>query len=342
MTQRSDQPRSRTADLAAAASGPDRGGPRHRRGRALRGALLAGLLCVTAVGAASCSSDDAGGAATTTTAARGQGADPKAGAEPRSGTYLSLGDSYSVGAGATDPAKGYADLLPGLLAEHGWDLELVNLGCGGATVGSLAEGDGCQPAMRAHDAEGYDTSQLDAAVAYLEDHPGEVALITVSIGGNDVTKCARGADDPIACVTDAVSTIDAGLEEILTRLRDAAGPDTTIVGLTYPDVILGAWLNEGTRPLAELSVVAFEQFINPMYEKRYEAVDGIFVDITEGTGGYTPLTETTELEGHGEVPVAVAEVCELTWFCDVADIHPKDAGYERIAALVVQALTGTA
>lgn len=309
--------------------------------------LVATLLVAGSI--AGCSGSDAGGSdgagtstaptttapATTTTAA---------GRPPA--TYLSIGDSYAQGyqpaySGAeVDYRDGFAYLVPELAAAEGYDLDLVNLGCGGATVGSLTDSLGCAVPARAPGGPTYEVSQLDAALAYLAEHPGEVGLITVSIGGNDVTACARGAADAIACVTDAVARVDAALADVLPRLRAAAGPDTVIVGLTYPDVILGAYLNgdEASRQLAELSVVAFEQLINPMLRERYEAVDGIFVDVTEATGGYTPLTETTTLEPYGELPVAVAEVCRLTWFCEITDIHPNAEGYREIAELVVAAL----
>lgn len=298
--------------------------------------------------AAGCSSDgsdgaEAAGGAGATTAGTATTTTTTEGAA--TATYLSIGDSYAQGYQpptddvTADYTDGFAYLLPELAKAKGYDLELVNFGCGGATVGSIVGTAGCADPASSPGGPSYDDEpQLDAAIAYLEEHPGEVELITVSIGGNDVTKCARGAEDPIQCVADAVGTIDENLGPILSRLRDAAGPDVTIVGLTYPDVILGAYLQESTRSLGELSVVAFREFINPMLERNYEAVDGIFVDVTAGTDAYVPLEEMTELEPYGEIPVAVAEVCELTWFCERNDIHPRSEGYQAIAELIVEAL----
>lgn len=308
--------------------------------------MVAGTL---ALGLAGCSSEGSsaegpGPDGTVTTSGGSAGSTGPVGEVQTAGTYLSLGDSYAQGyqpapeGGTADYRRGYAYLLPGRAAAAGWDLELVNLACGGATVGSMQDDAGCAEPARSPDGPAYDVSQLEAATAYLEDHPGEVALITVSIGGNDITRCARAAD-PIPCVAEAVGVVEAELAEILPALREAAGPDTTILGLTYPDVILGSYVAGGAaQDLAELSVVAFEQFINPMLRTAYEAIGATFVDVTAGTGAYTPLTETTTLEPYGEVPEAVAEVCELTWFCERQDIHPRDAGYDAIADLIVAAL----
>ncbi|MCB0976053.1 MAG: hypothetical protein KDB02_01225 [Acidimicrobiales bacterium] len=308
----------------------------NRRGRTV---LATVALAVVAAVTVACGSSDSTGTATTenratTTVPTGPTAN-----------YVSIGDSYAQGFQPAVDGKhppytdGYAYLLPKLAKAKGYDLTLVNFGCGGATVESLATSDGCGVDARSPGGPRYqDESQLQAAIDYLKSHRGEVELVTISIGGNDVTSCASGVPDPIKCVGDAVRRIDEKLGPILKQVREAAGPDATIVGLTYPDVILGAYLKESTRELAKLSVVAFEQFINPMLKKSYEAVGGIFVDVTKGTDAYVPLEETTDLASHGTVPVAVARVCELTWFCDRTDIHPKSNGYERIAKLIVDSL----
>ena len=97
-----------------------------------------------------------------------------------------------------------------------------------------------------------------AAERFLRKHKGKVGLITVSIGGNDVTACARQAD-PIPCVVSAVGAIKENVTKIAERLRKAAGKKVRIVGTTYPDVILGEWVRpSANQDLARLSVVAFQ------------------------------------------------------------------------------------
>ena len=70
-------------------------------------------------------------------------------------------------------------------------LELANFACSGATTTSLLNDVGCPSVALGPGAAPYDSqTQIEAAEAFLQAHPGQVDLITVSIGGNDVTKCA--------------------------------------------------------------------------------------------------------------------------------------------------------
>jgi hypothetical protein len=113
-----------------------------------------------------------------------------------------------------------------------------------------------------------------------------------------------------------------------------------IVGITYPDVILGAWVSgvKADQDLATLSVAAFKSLLNPALKEIYGSVGAKFVDVTEATGAYTPLEQTTTLAPYGEIPVAVAKVCQLTYYCQFRDIHPKTSGYTLIAKLVAATL----
>jgi lysophospholipase L1-like esterase len=252
--------------------------------------------------------------------------------------YVSLGDSYSVG---YQPGKNATTGYTGYVASK-THLTLVNFGCAGATTTSIIATNGC-PAILPHTAgirKYPTTTQLAAAEAFLLAHAGHVALITVSIGGNDVTSCASQAM-PIPCVGAAVTTITKNVTALASGLRAAAGPKVPIIGLTYPDVILGSYVYPknpapaATISLADLSVTAFKSLINPALAKAYSQVFGALVDVTAATGGYTPLTTTTTLKPYGTIPVAVAKVCTLTWFCKQGNIHATTAGYAFIGKLIV-------
>jgi hypothetical protein len=140
-------------------------------------------------------------------------------------------------------------------------------------------------------------------------------------------------------VATAVQQVEQNVTEIAERLRAAAGRKPRIVGVTYPDVILGAWVGANpNQDLARLSVVAFKSLINPALERAYAAGDGRLVDVTAATGAYGPLEETTTLAPYGEIPVPVAKVCKLTFYCDLRDIHARTSGYRLIAKLIVKTL----
>jgi lysophospholipase L1-like esterase len=258
--------------------------------------------------------------------------------------YVSLGDSYAAGYQPTGPHSGHTDTngfayqVPALAAKKGWDLKLVNFGCAGATTKSIISSPGCAllgPGATPYPGE----SQASAAEGFLRSHRGKVGLITISIGGNDVTACAAVAN-PLSCVEQAVRRIEVNLSILLRGLRAAAGPSVRIVGTTYPDVILGLYLSRepSSRNLAELSVVAFRNLINPALKQAYLAIGATFVDVTAATGAYGSLASSTTLPPYGKVPLPVAKVCELTYFCLYHNIHPRTAGYNLIARLIVGTL----
>lgn len=260
--------------------------------------------------------------------------------------YVSVGDSYASGYQPTAPRvgsntrNGFAYQVVDKAKAKGYDLRLTNFGCGGATTASILDSPGCREEGLAPDANQYaPATQAVAAEQFLRDNRGRVALITVSIGGNDVTACGR-APDAVKCVSDATASIKANLNRLLRRLRDAAGPRTQIVGITYPDVILGDYLSPdpAKKRTSELSVIAFKSLINPALKAEYEAVGGRFVDVTAATGAYGPLTEMTQLAPYGQIPLPVAKVCQLTYYCEFQDIHPRTPGYSLISDLVVGTL----
>ncbi len=293
------------------------------------------VLVAIAVLATSCS---AGGASTSTTRTTTPAPAPL--------FYVSLGDSYAAGYQPNGPhtgntnTNGFAYQVPGLAAKKGYGFKLVNFGCGGATTTSILYSRGCPPGLLGPGATAYPTvTQAAAAEAFLRSHRGRVGLVTVSIGGNDVTSCAT-VPNPIPCVATAIKTINKNVAVLLHGLRAAAGPSVRIVGTTYPDVILGLDLAKqaSLQTIAKLSVVAFKSLINPALRKLYSAVGALFVDVTAATGAYGSLTQLTDLPPYGRIPVPVAKMCTLTFFCQYHDIHPRTAGYTIIAKLIVATL----
>lgn len=260
--------------------------------------------------------------------------------------YVSLGDSYSTGYQPGPPGQlgtstkdGYAYKLPKLAKKRGYDLKLVNFGCGGETTTSILERTtACLgPALDGPKYNGQ--TQVAAAEGFINKHRRDVKLITVSIGGNDVTACATAAD-AFTCVVEAAQKIKTNVTALAQRLRTAAGPKPPIIGLTYPDVILGLYLSseQSERDLAAASVVVFRDVINPALKEAYESGQGAFVDVTAATDAYVPFEQTTTLAPYGEIPIAVATVCRITYYCERRDIHAKPEGYLIEAQLIAAVL----
>jgi lysophospholipase L1-like esterase len=252
--------------------------------------------------------------------------------------YVSLGDSYAAGyqPNIGTSRAGFAYQLVGLAKKHGYKLKLVNFGCGGETTVSILKRTKKCAGLGPGGAKYAGKTQVAAATKFIKKHRKRIGLITVSISGNDLTFCAT-QPDPVACVGPALDDVKANVNTLMKRLRKAAGKKARIVGITYPDVLLGEWVR-GNQDLAKLSLVAFQSLLNPALKDIYTSYGAKFIDVTTATGAYTPLEQTTDLAPYGSIPVAVANVCELTWYCELGDIHPRKGGYTEIAQLIAATL----
>ena len=157
------------------------------------------MAAVAALALSACGGDpepSATTAAPSATAGSSSSADPSpSGAATAEKLYVALGDSLAAGyqpGGAELRDTAYPALTASRLGADGVGLTVENLGCSGETTTSLLEGGRCE----------YDAgSQLEQAEALLESRAGEVGLVTIDIGGNDLLRCVRGrADIDTACV----------------------------------------------------------------------------------------------------------------------------------------------
>lgn len=291
-------------------------------------ALLAALLVVTIAPAATADDhDDEGGL-----------------------TYLALGDS--VAAGTQQPApftdNGYTDgLFQRLEDEYGFDT-FVNLACpgddtvemrfgigGGSTFGSACYGPFAQLPPGG-------PSQLAAAVEYLLGHPGEVGLITIAIGANDVLACDPTDPPDVlnACLAAQLGQIGANLPVIVGTLQ-AAAPGVPIVAMNYYNPNLAFWI---TGPGGE-AFATQSQALTAVFNGTLQAVyDAFGVPVADVAGAFK-----THQDKGGDPPKNVREVCKLTLMCEKSggsyvlsdydpvrpgpqtDIHPSDKGYRKIA-----------
>jgi lysophospholipase L1-like esterase len=270
---------------------------------------------------------------------------PTAAAQKRD-LYVALGDSYTTGYQPTGKGKGsntrngFTFQLASLARQRGYKgLKHVNFGCGGeTTVSLLGRRTRCKgPAPGGVDYTG--KTQMAASEAYLRKNRRRVAFVTVLIGGNDVTACAKDAN-PVPCVVAAADKVKKNVATIARRVRRAVGPKVPVVAGTYPDVILGQWVTgrKEDQDLASLSTVAFKSILNPALKAAYEKQGFTFVDVTAATGAYGPLDQFTTIEPYGSVPVPVATICEISFYCVYQDIHLRTNGYRQMAELFVREL----
>jgi lysophospholipase L1-like esterase len=242
--------------------------------------------------------------------------------------YLSLGDSLAAGQQPIgDPddmhrtADGYADQLFAMAKGSVRDLRHVKLGCPGETTVTFREGGICDYRHG---------SQLDEALSFLRAHRQFMAFITIDLGWNDFP-CETGLD----CIPPGVASIQANLPPLLAALREAAGPDTPIVGATMYDPFLGAWLlgPEG-QAFATMSVDRAIVPINNLVEGIYASMGMLVADV-EGAFSTTAFTPLVPLPGMGDVPLNVARICAWTWVCAPAPYGPNNHanhdGYHAMA-----------
>jgi len=236
--------------------------------------------------------------------------------------YLSLGTSLSVGVQPTSGGTplptndGYANQLfsmirPGFEASGpDLDLDLNKLGCPGETLDDMINGGSCLYLAG---------SQLDAAVDFLNDNRGKVHLVTIDMGANDFRNagCITTIVDT-DCITAVSAQIATDLATVLTALRNAAGPNTTIVGMNYYNPYLSSWLEDAAGQTYDTAGI-------PM-ANVYAAFE---------SDDFVTMVQSSLPAPNDQLPVNVANLCEWTYNCDPApvgpDVHANFAGYSLIA-----------
>jgi lysophospholipase L1-like esterase len=256
--------------------------------------------------------------------------------------YVSLGDSLAQGmqpnaAGLTvNTDQGYADQLYAIEKAKIPGLKLVKLGCGGETTTSFLTGSGnsadslllgCNPAGG---------SQMVAAERFLGKHRrrGEVALLTLDIGANDVNGCFFDGTIAPICVIRGAEHISANLPVILRRLRHAGAPRTPMAAMTLYNPFLQLYLTPGGQAEA-IASDGYARNVNEGLARLYRT-GGFRVAHVDLAFHTYDISRNTSLAGQPHpVPVAVAEACRLTWMCAPAplgpNIHANPAGYGVIA-----------
>ena len=247
---------------------------------------------------------------------------------------LELGDSWTYGDGASDPSSGG-------YAGHVYRHNLTNLDCLPANSENFATGcPGLQRLTLARqgtaDNPGVTTDlfiaeQLDEGVALAsarnsDNNPrNDVVTILLSVGGNDVSKpvlqaCIGGLTSTcLDVIGERVGHVDENLELILAALREAAGPDASIVILTYDNAIPSCPLGStpGAGPLGNLVL---------------EGHPGL------GVTGLNEVIRSRAAQHDVHVVEVFAALQGTDWVGDC--LHPNDSGYEKIGVIAGLAITG--
>jgi lysophospholipase L1-like esterase len=229
--------------------------------------------------------------------------------------YIGAGDSIGFGRRASDPATtGYVPVLAEYLAAalppgnaskmpaaaRGHYFKTVNL--------SRLEDETTDDMLAAG-------GQVEEIEAMLLKHnkngsrQDDVQVVTFSIGGNDLRTLLadpRCSPSPTPACMPAIAAllghVSANLNEIMSRIRDAAGPDTVVATMTYYNPFVGvctlppALAGAGGAALAGLNGII----------QAAAAANGVLVANVAGAG------------------IGVADL-----FGDC--IHPDDSGYAKIA-----------
>ena len=245
--------------------------------------------------------------------------------------HLALGDSWAFGFGATVPSEGgYVPLLNQALKSE-FDcspsdnpkpdqacqqLELQNIAVGGATT----------PTMIAN--------QFPTALPLLEERNSDsnprdnVEVVTVSIGGNDVTNpiiaaCLAGITPSCIGVIEAeFAAYRSDLDQALSALRTAAGPDARIVLGTYDNGIGQCFLTQINPAAPLLADIVLEN--QPAVIPSGQGLHDIMRDV-----GADYDVEIAEVFG---------DLGPADWVGGSDCLHPDDSGYEKVAAAFAEVL----
>lgn len=266
--------------------------------------------------------------------------------KPSAHYYLALGDSLSVGfqPGATgvgaETDRGYTNDLFALESKRVKHLSLVEVGCPGDTTASLLTGSGNSQSATMFHCDRKGGSQLKAAVAFLKAHhkTGEVPLITIDIGANDVDGCVSDTSLTaiIACVDSGENSIKTNTPKILKALKAAAPKDTKFVAMNLYDPVLSYYFSaDSTDKALATASVSLVQGINSDIQSADTAEGFKTADVADAFKTYDQ-SPTLSYDGQ-MIPVDVGYACAWTWACTTPpvgpNIHANDDGYSVIAGV---------
>ncbi len=127
--------------------------------------------------------------------------------------------------GSLETNQGYADQLYAILRGRIRNLQLVKFGCPGDTTTSLLTGKGNAALAKFFKCNRTGGSQLKAAQRFFKAHHkrGEIVLVTLDIGANDVDGCTAPGVNVGKCVATGQANIKNLTPKILSGIRTSVG-----------------------------------------------------------------------------------------------------------------------
>ena len=257
--------------------------------------------------------------------------------------YVSLGDSLSQGVQpnvsglSLETNQGYADQLYAILRGRIRNLQLVKFGCPGDTTTSLLTGKGNAALAKFFKCNRTGGSQLKAAQRFFKAHHkrGQIVLVTLDIGANDVDGCTAPGVNVGKCVATGQANIKNLTPKILSGIRTSVANGTKLASMTLYDPVLGGYFsaNPTTRALATASVGLLKG-INATIASANSAGGFLTADVA---GAFASYSTTPSVAANGTlIPLNVARVCAWTWACTTPpsgpNIHANKNGYAVIAS----------
>lgn len=244
---------------------------------------------------------------------------------PQGARYVALGSSFAAGSGieAWLGTCGRSDHNYPSLVAAALGLTLVDVSCGGATTANILA-----------------TPQADAA-PQIEAISADTALVTLTIGGNDIRytastfACADAAAEEHctarldqAAIAEAVSQLPASLGAVLDAIETRA-PQAIVVLVTYPRIFLPDASNCSELELSMADIAYLETLGQQLEDAFVRAVAGrrtLLADAYAGAEGHGPCASSGRWVNGARVKASGSR------------FHPTAEGHVEMARLVLAAL----
>lgn len=261
---------------------------------------------------------------------------------PVSGFYLDIGASSALG---VEPPKtkhnngGYAKVLQRLEEAHGVQLTLKEVGCPGENSASiLLTGDPSRIKLLQTRCYHGGPAQLAKAETYLRDRKGDLGVVSIDIGFNDVRPCLSAHPVNQGCFLSAMNDVRHDMPVLIADLKHAAGPHVDLIGMLYSDPFLADYLlgSDGISQ-ANITLTDIGQ-LNSLLSKVYSKNGVLVADIPAAYKSHDE--KLSPYAPYGEIPENLKMICEWTWMCSAKhDDHANNLGYTAEGEVMFRALS---